>query len=101
MMLRVSQNQNRRSFPLSSPDTTAHCMKVVNDAVEHTHLEGHLVFSHIAQNDEAFSLCFYRAKAQFLCRAGEENENTHTHTYSYIDKQPLCVSALFRCAIYN
>lgn len=35
----------------------------------HTHLKGHLIFGHIAQNNQAFFLGLSRAKAEFLCRA--------------------------------
>lgn len=50
--------------------------------VIHAHLEGHLIFGHIAQDNEAFLLRLPRTEAELLCRAAwrERDENTHCET---------------------
>lgn len=85
-------------------DTAAHLVQLWH---WHTHLKGHLVFRYIAQNEEAFSLCFYRTKAELLCRA--EEETTNTHGYSCTDKyinhhhhvsQPSQPSTIIWCYVH-
>lgn len=51
----------------------------------YAYLEGHLIFGHIAQDNEAFFLCLSRTKAKLLCRA-RRREKTHTVKQSYIGK---------------
>lgn len=40
----------------------------------HAYLEGHLVFGHIAQDNEAFFLRVSRTEAELLCRAAGKEE---------------------------
>lgn len=60
--------------PSANSNLCTHTHQTCGSKRGHAYLEGHLVFGHIAQDNEAFFLRVSRTEAELLCRAAGKEE---------------------------